>query len=153
MFEDSADDFGVIDQRDDLHRRAALGTFQGIGLVDLVDQSRPRRPGARRNHLSEQTGSTPNDPPPRRAPGRDRKSTRLNSSHLVISYAVFCLKKKTTTRLALSVRTPVTDFMQCFIIIISDPTVMTFIIPQTSSLLTSRTTGRTNNQPITCCLY
>src|SRR5256885_12846999 len=27
---------------------------------------------------------------------RDRKSTRLNSSHLVISYAVFCLKKKTT---------------------------------------------------------
>src|SRR5256885_6731996 len=25
---------------------------------------------------------------------RDRKSTRLNSSHLVISYAVFCLKKK-----------------------------------------------------------
>src|SRR2546426_2278845 len=28
------------------------------------------------------------------APTRDRKSTRLNSSHLVISYAVFCLKKK-----------------------------------------------------------
>src|SRR5256885_5622944 len=27
----------------------------------------------------------------------DRKSTRLNSSHLVISYAVFCLKKKTQT--------------------------------------------------------
>src|SRR5256885_7943864 len=27
----------------------------------------------------------------------DRKSTRLNSSHLVISYAVFCLKKKTAT--------------------------------------------------------
>src|SRR5256885_6637538 len=30
---------------------------------------------------------------PRPCP-RDRKSTRLNSSHLVISYAVFCLKKK-----------------------------------------------------------
>src|ERR1035438_10619818 len=30
------------------------------------------------------------------APGIDRKSTRLNSSHLGISYAVFCLKKKTT---------------------------------------------------------
>src|SRR2546426_6624273 len=28
----------------------------------------------------------------------DRKSTRLNSSHLVISYAVFCLKKKKTIR-------------------------------------------------------
>src|SRR2546426_6131962 len=32
-------------------------------------------------------------PWPRHMP--DRKSTRLNSSHLVISYAVFCLKKKT----------------------------------------------------------
>src|SRR2546426_2757392 len=29
--------------------------------------------------------------------GVDRKSTRLNSSHLVISYAVFCLKKKKET--------------------------------------------------------
>src|SRR5256885_2969825 len=29
---------------------------------------------------------------------RDRKSTRLNSSHLVISYAVFCLKKKIPVR-------------------------------------------------------
>src|SRR3712207_7461125 len=29
--------------------------------------------------------------------GPDRKSTRLNSSHANISYAVFCLKKKTTT--------------------------------------------------------
>src|SRR5256885_10499597 len=28
----------------------------------------------------------------------DRKSTRLNSSHLVISYAVFCLKKKNTRK-------------------------------------------------------
>src|SRR5258705_9357087 len=30
--------------------------------------------------------------------GSDRKSTRLNSSHLGISYAVFCLKKKKRTR-------------------------------------------------------
>src|SRR5688572_31075037 len=30
----------------------------------------------------------------RRAAGEDRKSTRLNSSHSQISYAVFCLKKK-----------------------------------------------------------
>src|SRR5256885_7211149 len=35
-------------------------------------------------------------PPCRRAGNLDRKSTRLNSSHLVISYAVFCLKKKKT---------------------------------------------------------
>src|SRR3989454_12438860 len=33
-------------------------------------------------------------PPQQSADERDRKSTRLNSSHLVISYAVFCLKKK-----------------------------------------------------------
>src|SRR5256885_5046132 len=32
------------------------------------------------------------------APRTDRKSTRLNSSHLVISYAVFCLKKKKIKR-------------------------------------------------------
>src|SRR5258708_25265194 len=34
----------------------------------------------------------------RRAQGLDRKSTRLNSSHQIISYAVFCLKKKKNTR-------------------------------------------------------
>src|SRR5947208_9909531 len=32
-------------------------------------------------------------------PLRDRKSTRLNSSHQIISYAVFCLKKKKGTEL------------------------------------------------------
>src|SRR2546427_8953681 len=36
---------------------------------------------------------TPGHEPDRRA-SRDRKSTRLNSSHSQISYAVFCLKKK-----------------------------------------------------------
>src|SRR5437899_3822032 len=41
---------------------------------------------------------------------RDRKSTRLNSSHLGISYAVFCLKKKkkltvSTTRPSIAMRT------------------------------------------------
>src|SRR5256885_7963217 len=42
----------------------------------------PARPGLSRPHRAGDT------------PGGDRKSTRLNSSHLVISYAVFCLKKK-----------------------------------------------------------
>src|SRR6266436_1497721 len=37
------------------------------------------------------------------APPLDRKSTRLNSSHGYISYAVFCLKKKKTARPTLSV--------------------------------------------------
>src|SRR5437899_3850843 len=32
-------------------------------------------------------------------PAEDRKSTRLNSSHLGISYAVFCLKKKSNSRM------------------------------------------------------
>src|SRR2546426_7566422 len=37
---------------------------------------------------------------PKRKTAGDRKSTRLNSSHLVISYAVFCLKKKKKRRIA-----------------------------------------------------
>src|SRR5438034_5681198 len=37
---------------------------------------------------------TSNTEPTLRPPAGDRKSTRLNSSHTVISYAVFCLKKK-----------------------------------------------------------
>src|SRR5258708_29106393 len=36
----------------------------------------------------------------------DRKSTRLNSSHQIISYAVFCLKKKKTTTIAAPPRRP-----------------------------------------------
>src|SRR5256885_8445993 len=41
---------------------------------------------------------------------RDRKSTRLNSSHLVISYAVFCLKKKKKTKnIPTNSNTPITS--------------------------------------------
>src|SRR5256885_3446631 len=47
-----------------------------------------------RSRASAATPSTPSRSPI--APAKDRKSTRLNSSHLVISYAVFCLKKKKT---------------------------------------------------------
>src|SRR3712207_5096914 len=42
-------------------------------------------------------------------PGGDRKSTRLNSSHANISYAVFCLKKKTTHQAILLPTSEVTD--------------------------------------------
>src|SRR2546426_8359865 len=45
------------------------------------------RQGRVRGRVSRHQGERPTC-------GRDRKSTRLNSSHLVISYAVFCLKKK-----------------------------------------------------------
>src|SRR5205807_10351534 len=53
-----------------------------------------RRDGRRRRGAP---GGLPHGEGPRerwRATAQDRKSTRLNSSHLVISYAVFCLKKK-----------------------------------------------------------
>src|SRR5256885_16332386 len=62
-----------------------------LSLHDALPISRPpSAAGMRHDH--------------RRAAGRrslrqlDRKSTRLNSSHLVISYAVFCLKKKKIRR-------------------------------------------------------
>src|SRR3989454_7176030 len=55
-------------------------------------------------YLEDAAGARDRDGRPALRPGgrdpedtgvpRDRKSTRLNSSHLVISYAVFCLKKK-----------------------------------------------------------
>src|SRR2546421_1494936 len=62
-------------------------------------QRRPRRayggradgpPDTRRADLPEDRRARG----PARSSGRDRKSTRLNSSHDQISYAVFCLKKK-----------------------------------------------------------
>src|SRR5947209_14065988 len=40
------------------------------------------------------SSSSTTTPSPTTCPGPDRKSTRLNSSHANISYAVFCLKKK-----------------------------------------------------------
>src|SRR2546430_10832948 len=46
------------------------------------------------NPMPVRDGSSSAKPGPPRA--GDRKSTRLNSSHSQISYAVFCLKKKTT---------------------------------------------------------
>src|SRR5436309_7696940 len=41
----------------------------------------------------------PHSTRPRKGPHPDRKSTRLNSSHVKISYAVFCLKKKKKKRI------------------------------------------------------
>src|SRR5256885_9601666 len=54
-------------------------------------RSRYSRTAAAELLLTRPTGL----PTSRAATMTDRKSTRLNSSHLVISYAVFCLKKKT----------------------------------------------------------
>src|SRR5437773_8530230 len=52
-----------------------------------TDNDAAERPGPRGRH--ERRGE-----PRREGEARDRKSTRLNSSHITISYAVFCLKKK-----------------------------------------------------------
>src|SRR5256885_12508988 len=78
-------------------RRAAGGrSAPALRLRPLQDTHPPPRPERRAG---------------RRAPGLmhcelviDRKSTRLNSSHLVISYAVFCLKKKTSKTLTVTAR-------------------------------------------------
>src|SRR2546426_8237007 len=64
--------------------------------------ARLARAGARRLSRMDETHREPGQGSARRdrrlaaraTPRGDRKSTRLNSSHLVISYAVFCLKKK-----------------------------------------------------------
>src|SRR5438132_7691094 len=56
---------------------------------------RARRTPGRLPRAAGSAAGVPRDPGAR----RDRKSTRLNSSHTVISYAVFCLKKKTRTLL------------------------------------------------------
>src|SRR5690349_23077715 len=68
----------------------ALGPLVGAGVVRqasralrLADRRRPHEtPGVA--VLGQRRGAV----------GADRKSTRLNSSHVEISYAVFCLKKK-----------------------------------------------------------
>src|SRR5215211_8943534 len=49
--------------------------------------------GAARAHFRRSVGPV-DEGDPLGVVGEDRKSTRLNSSHTVISYAVFCLKKK-----------------------------------------------------------
>src|SRR5256885_12236121 len=80
-------------------RGPALGRRR-LGVVDAADrEAQPREEVA--HPLGVTTGEVVVDGDEMGAPAhervQDRKSTRLNSSHLVISYAVFCLKKKTIT--------------------------------------------------------
>src|SRR5256885_12420718 len=63
-----------------------------LSLHDALPISHREATGDHRQHRHAETHRQ------RGRHGReDRKSTRLNSSHLVISYAVFCLKKKKKT--------------------------------------------------------
>src|SRR5437667_2776786 len=64
-----------------LHQRSRRRSF--VALPPHVARSLRVRPGNKRSH--------------KEARRQDRKSTRLNSSHITISYAVFCLKKKIIT--------------------------------------------------------
>src|SRR5438034_8450736 len=66
----------ISQQRRDAARHVARGKLRAVG--EPAAQS-AQRDGAHRDFGIRE---------------RDRKSTRLNSSHTVISYAVFCLKKK-----------------------------------------------------------
>src|SRR3712207_8964642 len=67
--------------------RSDAGPVSRQRLVDGVVDDLPET-------VHEPTGVGRPDVHPRALANRDRKSTRLNSSHANISYAVFCLKKK-----------------------------------------------------------
>src|SRR5256885_10387476 len=80
-------------------------SFQSIAGRPVLDRASRRRDfedcprswvfSKCRPDKADKVQRLPCPPRIRRPPlDRDRKSTRLNSSHLVISYAVFCLKKK-----------------------------------------------------------
>src|SRR2546426_8399467 len=72
----------------DLEARVSLTFFRSHGA------HRSFRDGETRGPVLARTGRVLQCARGRGHAFRDRKSTRLNSSHLVISYAVFCLKKK-----------------------------------------------------------
>src|SRR5205807_10600404 len=69
-------------------RRPPISTLFPYTTLFRSQRGRMRDPGDGRPAAVPDVGRRPGNG------ARDRKSTRLNSSHLVISYAVFCLKKK-----------------------------------------------------------
>src|SRR5690606_42069704 len=71
-------------QREPAHGKGAQHARHGSGLHAAAVQPTPR-PVAGQVEVAELAGVVGRE---------DRKSTRLNSSHVKISYAVFCLKKK-----------------------------------------------------------
>src|SRR2546427_3319811 len=91
-------------RRSSLIGSAPARTTRGVGLVQSTTVEGGRFPSTPPSSTSNwpvviaaaksrATGSAP-------GAGGDRKSTRLNSSHSQISYAVFCLKKKKTNKMA-----------------------------------------------------
>src|SRR5947208_6062283 len=74
---------------------AVAGSNRGSSAYGFTHTTRWHRWWRRWRALDSRTVSPRSQPSS--ALQRDRKSTRLNSSHQIISYAVFCLKKKTGT--------------------------------------------------------
>src|SRR5215469_5360385 len=96
----TVDGLGVQQRADLVHRVGELGELLAVHAhraagrpVQAKDQ--PHRRRLARAVGAEETGDPPGlDGESQLVHGQDRKSTRLNSSHVEISYAVFCLKKK-----------------------------------------------------------
>src|SRR5688572_32257162 len=94
--------------RSTLFPYTTLFRSERLGLVPLREMvlALPRdrrwpsmaRASLRDDLAMEQSSLTEDVLSMRKSDAEDRKSTRLNSSHSQISYAVFCLKKKTTTK-------------------------------------------------------
>src|SRR5256885_13259926 len=80
----------------------ALRCLVGV-LGGRLDAAEPARAGVEdpADRDADQRGDERRDREPEHRLAADRQSTRLNSSHLVISYAVFCLEKKKTYKIVL----------------------------------------------------
>src|SRR3989449_3140460 len=88
-------------QAGELGRSLRLGGHRALGaplVARRPHESCEQRVRARGARLELGMELAPDEP-------GDRKSTRLNSSHGYISYAVFCLKKKKSTRATLRMKT------------------------------------------------
>src|SRR3712207_7930780 len=86
--------------RSTLFPYTTLFRSQGVyGADSQADGERSRASGRRRADAARAAHAGSRARPAQRAGRGDRKSTRLNSSHANISYAVFCLKKKKTQKI------------------------------------------------------
>src|SRR5947209_13828526 len=80
-----------------LFRSVQVGGLVSDEVEHVVRGLVPVRQG-RGRHRAHPRAEVSAEVHPARVGGQDRKSTRLNSSHANISYAVFCLKKKKKTK-------------------------------------------------------
>src|SRR5713101_9224032 len=93
---------GLAERTVGVEDRVGRGARGDVRRQPGAKPARPPTPGpgpgpARRSLGRRSLASRPRLPRQPDLGGQDRKSTRLNSSHMSISYAVFCLKKKKKT--------------------------------------------------------